>query len=93
MFKFSDGLVSVIVILIYPAEYSHEETGEAVGKKQSEAYPLGYIEDCLDTRTKLDVRFSILITCNRLYAAIPSLAPRPVPDPIAQPQSYGEVLR
>ena len=33
---------------------------KAAGEKQPEAYPLGYVEDCFEPRTKLDARFSIL---------------------------------
>jgi hypothetical protein len=33
---------------------------KAAGEKQPEAYPLRYVEDCFEPRTKLDARFSIL---------------------------------
>ena len=34
---------------------------KAAGEKQPEAYPLGYVEDYFDPRTKLGTVFSILL--------------------------------
>ena len=34
---------------------------EAAGEKQPETYPLGYVEDCFEPRTKLAARFSFLL--------------------------------
>ena len=65
---------------------------KAAGEKQPEAYPLEYVEDCFDPRTKLDARLSILPTCSRLFAATPFLVLRPALGLIAQPQWCGEVL-
>jgi len=33
--------------------------GEAAGKRKPEAYPLGYVEDFVEPRTKLEAIFSI----------------------------------
>ena len=74
-------------------ECSNEQTSEAAGEQQPEAYPLWYVEDCFDPRTKLDERFSILATCTHLSAVTPFPALRPVPDPIVQLQWYDEALR
>ncbi len=34
---------------------------EAAGENKPEAYPLGYVEDFFEPRTKLEVFFSLLI--------------------------------
>jgi hypothetical protein len=34
---------------------------EAAAKKQPQAYPLGYVEDCFKARTKLEAFFNILL--------------------------------
>jgi hypothetical protein len=36
-------------------------SNEAAGKRKPEAYPLGYVEDFLEPRTKLEAIFSVLI--------------------------------
>jgi hypothetical protein len=36
-------------------------SNEAAGKRKPEAYPLGYVEDVLEPRTKLEAIFSVLI--------------------------------
>jgi hypothetical protein len=35
-------------------------TSKAVGEEKPQAYPLGYVEDLFDPRTKLGASFSIL---------------------------------
>jgi len=60
---------------------------EAAGKSKPEAYPLGYVEDFDEPRTKLGVFFIILITCIRLCAVTPFLALRLVLVPIVRPPS------
>ena len=39
--------------------------GKAAGEKQPKAYPLGYVEDCFDLRTRLEGCFSRrrVVTC------------------------------
>jgi hypothetical protein len=36
-------------------------SNEAAGKRKPQAYPLGYVEDFLESRTKLEAIFSVLI--------------------------------
>jgi hypothetical protein len=40
---------------------SKRSSNEAAGESQPEAYPLGYVEDCDDPRTKLGTFFSSLL--------------------------------
>ena len=40
---------------------SKRSSNEAAGKSQPEAYPLGYVEDCDEPRTKLGTFFSSLL--------------------------------
>jgi hypothetical protein len=40
---------------------SKRSSNEAAGESQPEAYPLGYVEDCDEPRTKLGAFFSILL--------------------------------
>src|SRR6185312_15022082 len=94
--------------ILHPAECSNGQTSEAAGEKQPEAYfifhpptpscqdslfSVGYVEDCFDPRTKLDERFSVLLTCTHLSAITPFLDLRPVPGPIVQLRWYDEALR
>jgi hypothetical protein len=36
-------------------------SSKARGEKEPEAYPLGYVEDCFEPRTKLEGIFTILL--------------------------------
>jgi len=36
-------------------------SNKAAGEKEPEAYPLGYVEDCFEPRTKLEAFFSSLL--------------------------------
>ena len=40
-------------------ECSNGQASKAAGEKKSEAYPLGYVEEFFEPRTKLDVGFTI----------------------------------
>ncbi len=37
-------------------------SSKARGEREPEAYPLGYVEDCFEPRTKLEVIFTILLS-------------------------------
>jgi hypothetical protein len=41
--------------------WSKRPSSEAAAKKQPQAYPLGYVEDCFKARTKLEAFFNILL--------------------------------
>ena len=69
--------------MLKPAFHSHPPSPEgaetpslpnkAAGKSKPEAYPLGYVEDFDEPRTKLEVGFSISIQCpNFLRNAAPT---------------------
>ena len=44
-----------------PRPRTRHSAGKAAASEEPEAYPLGYVEDLNEVRTKLDARFSILL--------------------------------
>jgi hypothetical protein len=57
-------------LLNYPAGCSKSPSSKAAGESKPEAYPLGYVEDFDDPRTKLAGFFSILLAVRwpRVYS-------------------------
>jgi hypothetical protein len=45
-------------------------SSKAAGEKRPETYPLGYVEDLLEPRTKLGARFNILLVGDFLAAQV-----------------------
>ena len=45
-------------------------SSKAAGERRPEAYPLGYVEDLLEPRTKLGARFNILLMGDLLAAQV-----------------------
>ncbi len=45
-------------------------SSKAAGERRPEAYPLGYVEDLVEPRTKLEARFNILLVGDLLAAEI-----------------------
>ena len=45
-------------------------SSKAAGERRPEAYPLGYVEDLVEPRTKLEARFNILLMGDFLAAQI-----------------------
>jgi hypothetical protein len=48
-------------IFLFLLRCSNRLSNKAAGEKKPEAYPLGYVEDFDEPRTKLEVGFSIAI--------------------------------
>ena len=60
--------VSVAQQGIVPAGCSKSLSSKAAGESKPEAYPLGYVEDFDEPRTKLADFFSILLEARRILA-------------------------
>ena len=70
-----------------PAGCSKRPFSKAAGESKPEAYPLGYVEDFDDPRTKLADFFSILLGELVLCHAIPER----IAGELEEPASFGNV--
>jgi len=55
-------------LILFHVRCSNQSLSEAAGESKPEAYPLGYVEDFDEPRTKLEDFFSILPEVRRILA-------------------------